>query len=128
MVEALMATKLVVVALVAERLVNIAVTALSKVAKRLVLVALLAVKLVTLSLVVVALVIMVFEAFKLEALVTPVKERLFKLLILVVETTPFTVLVKVLVEVAKLEVLLDMTEEVAITPFTVVVKVLPLSV
>jgi hypothetical protein len=120
-------TKLVVVALVAVRLVKIAVTAFKRVAKRLVVVALVAFKFVTTSLVIVAFVIMVLEAFKVEALLIPVKLKLFKLFIDVVLTTPLTVLVSKLVAVAKELVLLLMIEVVAITPFTVELKVLPVT-
>jgi hypothetical protein len=45
-----------------------------------------------------------------------------------VEMTPFTLVVMIPVDVAKLTVLAEMTDVVATTPFTVVVKVFPVSV
>jgi hypothetical protein len=67
--------------------------------------------------------LVVEEKLKLLVVVAAIKEASE-----VVEITPLTLVVITPVLVAKVTVLLDMTDEVALTPFTVVVSVLPLSV
>lgn len=61
------------------------------------------------------------------AVVVPNRVKLLNPVSVELEDTPFTVLVRVLVVVAKEEVLEDMTLVVAITPLTVEVKILPVT-